>query len=173
VPFGRYARSRQLTSDPYATRPGASVRMARRVVPAFTDDSAIERARAAAARPALRPRGAKRYRLTGTGAFAAIFRDGIRSEGDFVQLIAVPARRVPGRAGFVVGRKAFALAIERNRARRVLRAVVAAARPEIERFDVIVRLKRGCAPDEMRSVAAEAQRLIATLTGRAAAGAAR
>ena len=117
-----------------------------------------------------RLRGARRYRLSGTGVFAAIFRDGIRSEGAYVQLLAVPARRPPGRAGFVIGRKVFALAVERNRARRVLRAVVAAARPGIERFDVIVRVKRGCAREEMSNVAAEAERLIAALTAQRDAG---
>jgi ribonuclease P protein component len=123
--------------------------------------------------PSLRARGAKRYRLAGTGAFASIFREGVRSEGAFVQLIAVPARRVPGRVGFVIGRKAFAHAVDRNRVRRVLRAVVTAARPGIELFDVIVRVKRGCARDEIGSLTDEAAQLIATLTTTPAADAAR
>jgi hypothetical protein len=48
----------------------------------------------------------------------------------------------------------------------VLRVAVAAARPAIEAFDVILRLKRGCARHETPAVAAEAAVLLAALVAR-------
>jgi len=107
--------------------------------------------------------GARRYRLTGTGAFEAMFRFGRRREADFVQLLWMPARRVPGRAGFVIGRKALPRAVDRNRVRRLFREALRMARPAVEAFDVILRLKRGCPPARFRVVAAEAAQLLASL----------
>lgn len=117
--------------------------------------------------PAVRRlRGARRYRLTGTGAFQTVFAIGARRDGDFVQLIAAPARAAPGRVGFVIPRKVVLHAVDRNRLRRVLRAAVAAARPGIERFDLIVRVKRASSRDDARAVAADARALLAALRGR-------
>lgn len=50
----------------------------------------------------------------------------------------------------------------------MLRVAVAGQRPGLEAFDVILRLKRGCARREVPAVAAEATALLATLV--AAAG---
>jgi len=114
--------------------------------------------------------GIRRYRLTGTGAFDALFRAGRRGEGAWLQLVAAPARAAPGRVGFVIGKKALRNAVDRNRVRRVLRVAVAGQRPGVEAFDVILRLKRGCARHEVPAVAAEAAALLRTLTAAAAAG---
>jgi ribonuclease P protein component len=75
---------------------------------------------------------------------------------------------VPGRVGFVIGKKALPLAVDRNRVRRMLREAVRAARPGIESHDVILRLKRGCPRHEFRLIAAEAGRLLAALAASAA-----
>jgi ribonuclease P protein component len=80
--------------------------------------------------------------------------------------VAAPAQGVPGRVGYVIGKKALPNAVDRNRVRRVLRVVVAAARPAVEAFDVILRLKRGCARHETPAVAAEAAVLLAALIAR-------
>ena len=48
----------------------------------------------------------------------------------------------------------------------MLRVVVAAARPAVEAFDVILRLKRGCARHETPAVATEAAVLLAALVAR-------
>jgi ribonuclease P protein component len=108
-------------------------------------------------------RGIRRFRLTGTGAFDTLFKAGRRRTGEYVELVAVPALRVPGRVGLVVGKKALPLAVDRNRVRRMLRASVAAARPAVLDYDVILRLRRGCPRTEFRSVAAEAERLLGAL----------
>lgn len=114
--------------------------------------------------------GIRRYRLTGTGVFGALFREGSRREGAWLQVVAAPARSLPGRTGFVIGKKALRSAVARNRVRRILRAVVQAARPETLAFDVILRLKRGCTRDEIGAVAAEARALLAALVADEARG---
>ncbi len=106
---------------------------------------------------------ARRYRLTGTGAFETVFRSGLRQDGEYVQIIAVEAARPCGRAGFVIGRKALPLAVDRNRVRRMLRAVLRQAQPAIAGHDVIVRLKRGAPRADLPLIAAEAASLLATL----------
>jgi len=79
--------------------------------------------------------------------------------------VAVPAQANPGRVGYVIGKKALRHAVDRNRVRRVLREALRRARPGIEVFDVIVRLKRGCTRLEVPAVAAEAARLLEALVG--------
>lgn len=74
-----------------------------------------------------------------------------------------PARGPVGRVGFVVGKKALLLAVDRNRVKRMLRPIIVAARPRIEGSDLIVRLKRPCTRAEFPLVAAEAVRLLADL----------
>ena len=80
-----------------------------------------------------------------------------------MQLVALPAARLPGRAGLVVPKKVLPLAVDRNRVRRMLRATHVAARPAVLGYDVILRLKRGSSRAEFRAVAADAARLLATL----------
>jgi ribonuclease P protein component len=77
----------------------------------------------------------------------------------------VTAARVPGRVGFVIGKKALPLAVDRNRVRRMLRESMVKARPAVEAYDVILRLKRGCERAEFRRVAAEASQLLGALVG--------
>jgi ribonuclease P protein component len=101
--------------------------------------------------------------LTGVGAFALLLRVGSRREGEWLQLVAAPARAEPGRVGLVIGRKALKSAVARNRVKRVLRAVVARARPGVAAYDLILRLKRGATGAEVRAVAAEAERLLVAL----------
>ena len=105
-------------------------------------------------------RGSRRYRLTGTGAFETLFRNGRRREGLFLQLISVPAARDIGRTGIVIGRKALPLAVDRNRVRRLLRVRLHEARPAIERCDLVLRLKKRTARSEFALIAAEAARLL-------------
>ena len=77
-----------------------------------------------------------------------------------MQLLALPACRPPGRAGLAVGTKALPLAVDRNRVRRLLREALRRARPGIEAYDVILRLKRACPRAEFARVAVEARALL-------------
>ena len=76
-----------------------------------------------------------------------------------------PAARSPGRAGFAIGTKALPRAVDRNRIRRMLREVLRKARPAIESYDVILRLKRGTPRAEFALIAAEAARMLSILAG--------
>lgn len=94
-----------------------------------------------------------------------MFKNGRRHEGAYLQLVFAPARAGAGAGcvGFVLGKRALPLAVDRNRVRRMLRQIVHAARPRIAAYDLIVRLKRGCPREGFRDVAVEAARLIAGL----------
>jgi len=109
-------------------------------------------------------------RLTGRGAYDALFAAGRRRDGHFLQLLSLPAGRAPGRAGYAIPKKLLPRAVDRNRVRRQLREAVRAARPPILAFDVILRLKRACPRTEGRRLAEEARGLLAALCaeGRAA-----
>ncbi|MBA3775379.1 MAG: ribonuclease P protein component [Betaproteobacteria bacterium] len=112
--------------------------------------------------PPVRP-PARVYRLTGAGAYDAVFRNGQRSEGQYVQVIAVTATAGVGRAGYVIGRKTLARAVDRNFVRRRFRESVRALRPAIDGFDVILRLKRAANRSEQKAATLEAAQLLATL----------
>ena len=105
----------------------------------------------------------RRCRLTGAGAFEEVFRTGRRSEGEFLQLVSVPAARACGRVGFVIGAKALPRAVDRNRVRRMLRVVLRDGLLAIGGLDVIVRVKRPVPRSEFDRVVAEARRMLAVL----------
>jgi ribonuclease P protein component len=96
-----------------------------------------------------------------------VFRSGRRRDGDYVQLLSMPAQRAPGRAGFVITRKSLPRAVDRNRVRRLFREALRAARPAVEIYDVILRLKRGCPRTQFGLVATEAGRLLGSLAAEA------
>ncbi len=106
---------------------------------------------------------ARAYRLTGQGAFEAVFRAGRRTEGRFLQLVAAPAATRPGRTGYVISRKTLPRAVDRNRLRRKLRELVRALRPAVADFDIILRVKRCANRVEQDAATAEAQRLLSAL----------
>lgn len=55
-------------------------------------------------------------------------------------------------------------AVDRNRLRRRLRERVRAARPALEAFDIILRVKRSVGRADVAAAAVESQRLLARLT---------
>jgi ribonuclease P protein component len=87
----------------------------------------------------------------------------VRHDARFLQLVAAPAAHDPGRVGYVIGRKAMARAVDRNRLRRRLRENVRAARPQIERFDIILRVRQNVKRDEIPQAVAESRELLARL----------
>jgi len=78
-------------------------------------------------------------------------------------LIAAPAAPSAGRVGYVIGRKMMRRAVDRNRLRRKLRESVRAARPGIDAFDIILRVRRAVARSDIAAANAESQRLLARL----------
>ena len=107
--------------------------------------------------------GNRRSPLTGAAAFEAVFRNGRRREGDYVQLISMPAAQDRGRTGFAISRKALRLAVDRNRVRRMLRVLLREARPVTDAHDLIVRLKPGARRADFPAIVAEAARLLGNL----------
>jgi ribonuclease P protein component len=65
----------------------------------------------------------------------------------------------------VVGRKALPRAVDRNRFKRKVREALRRARPAIEAYDLIVRLKRPAPGPELDAAAEEVAGLIALLCG--------
>jgi ribonuclease P protein component len=101
------------------------------------------------------------YRLRGTGAFESVFKAGARHDAQYLQLIAAPAAQAPGRVGYVIGRKQMPRAVDRNRLRRRLRESVRAARPAIESFDIIIRVKRSVPRSQIELANAQSRQLLA------------
>ncbi len=65
----------------------------------------------------------------------------------------------------MVGRKALPRAVDRNRFKRKVRETLRRARPAIEAYDLIVRLKRPAPGPELDAAADEVAGLIALLCG--------
>ncbi len=63
----------------------------------------------------------------------------------------------------MIAAKAIPRAVDRNRLRRRLRETLRAARPAIEIYDVIVRVKRAVARNEILAAAAEGPMLVERL----------
>ena len=103
------------------------------------------------------------YRLRGAAAFETVFRTGARHDAHFLQLIAAPAAPSAGRVGYVIGRKMMRRAVDRNRLRRKLRESVRGARPAIDAFDIILRVRRAVARSDIPAANAESHRLLARL----------
>jgi ribonuclease P protein component len=105
----------------------------------------------------------RRYRLRGPLAFDAVFRAGRRLEGRKLQLIAAPAAGDTGRVGYIIGSRQLKRAIDRNRLKRMLREAIRLRRDRLNSFDLVLRLRRSCAPEELSGAAAEAVALLDAL----------
>jgi ribonuclease P protein component len=81
-------------------------------------------------------------------------------DGRFLQLVAAPAATAPGRIGYIIPRRAIALAVDRNRLRRRLREAARQMRPALERFDVILRVRQPIARADIVAASAEALGLM-------------
>ena len=81
-------------------------------------------------------------------------------DGRFLQLVAASAATDPGRVGYIIPRRAIPLAVDRNRLRRRMREAVRAARPALERFDVILRVRQPIARLDILAASAEARELL-------------
>ena len=102
--------------------------------------------------------------MRGAAAFARLFRQGRRIEAEHLQLLAVPAGGPIGQVGYVIGKQQLKLAVDRNRLKRMRREAVRLRRPALDRFDIVLRLRRGCPPAGIAVVGAEAARMLDALT---------
>jgi ribonuclease P protein component len=92
-----------------------------------------------------------------------LFREGRRLEARHVQVLAVPATPGTGRVGYVIGKQQLARAVDRNYVRRILREAVRRRRPDLGRFDIVVRLRARCARNVLPALALEAGGLLDAL----------
>ena len=99
-------------------------------------------------------------RLRGAAAFSRVFHNGRRLETSRIQLVVVPADEVPGRIGYVIGRRQLPRAVDRNRLRRLLRETMRARRAVTKSFDIVVRLRDGGLRADLPKIAAEAAALL-------------
>jgi ribonuclease P protein component len=103
--------------------------------------------------------------LAGGAEFAALFERGRRLDGRYLQWIVASAQAPPCRAGFIISRKALRRAVDRNRLRRQIRAILTATARTAPPFDVIVRVKAPLKRTDLAAAAAEATRLALRLAG--------
>jgi ribonuclease P protein component len=75
-------------------------------------------------------------------------------------LLVTPAVGTVGRVGFVIGKQYLKRAVDRNCVRRALREAVRRRRPEIERFDIVLRLRARCEQSDLRGLGLEAAELL-------------
>ena len=108
--------------------------------------------------------------MRGAAAFARLFRQGRRIEAEHLQLLAVPAGGAIGQVGYVIGKQQLKLAVDRNRLKRMLREAVRRRRPALDRFDIVLRLRRGCPPAGIAAVGARPEGVQGGRGGGAAAG---
>ena len=100
-------------------------------------------------------------RLTGHGAFEAVFRAGRRVEGLYLTLIVAPAPASGGRTGYIISRKVLPRAVDRNRVRRKLREALRAIPDATAHHDVVLRVTRARSRAEQDAAAKEAARFLA------------
>ena len=110
--------------------------------------------------------GSAAYRLSGRGAFEAVFRLGCRREGRYVQLVTAQATRNLGRVGFVISSRSVGRAVDRNRFKRLMQEALRGIRPQIAAVDVIVRVKRPLPRSEIPLAVAEAASMLRTRVGK-------
>ena len=80
-----------------------------------------------------------------------------------MQVLAAPASTGTGRVGYVIGKQQLARAVDRNYVRRILREAVRRRRPDLGRFDIVIRVRVGCARNVIPGLALEAAGLLDAL----------
>lgn len=105
----------------------------------------------------------RRARLSGQGAFDAVFQRGQRRHGTLFRLHAVPADAGTAALGIAVPKRGAALAIERNRIRRVVREVYRARRIALARWQVVVLARASATNASGAALRADLERLFDTL----------
>ena len=81
----------------------------------------------------------------------------------------MPTQAPSGRVGYVISRKVMDRAVDRNRLKRRLRAFLQGSGPDVQAFDLVIRVKRPVARDALDDAFREASALIGKAIGRRAA----
>ena len=81
-------------------------------------------------------------RITKARDYAHIFQKGMRSQGKFWKLIAIPSGQENSRLGLAISKKICKRAVDRNLFKRIVRETFRQHRDDFELLDFVVMIKK-------------------------------
>ena len=106
----------------------------------------------------------KTNRLRKRAEFLRVYENGTRFEGRFMTVFILPAERAGHRLGVTATKKAIGNAVERNRAKRLLREAYRLSRVELDeiatKFDWVINARRSILKEKLEKPLAEFQRIL-------------
>ncbi len=110
-----------------------------------------------------------KHSLRGSRDFQQVYKRGKRYEGSLLTAFALPNRFAYHRLGITASKKALGKAIERNRAKRLLRETFRLAAPPLgnlrRKYDWVLNGRRRLLSSKVTSSLAEFERIIGTVAG--------
>lgn len=105
----------------------------------------------------------KSHRLHQADEFSSVIRFRCSASGEFLQVFAKPNNLVHSRLGLIIAGKVERLAVNRNRAKRLLREIFRARQQELAGLDLVVRLRCRVSPGNAARMTGEAEMLMIQL----------
>lgn len=105
--------------------------------------------------------------LRGSNDFQRVYRSGRRYEGHFLTAFVLPNSLAHHRLGVTASRKALGKAVDRNRAKRLLRETFRIARARVEslqgKYDWVLNARRSLLTPESRKRLEEFEKIISSV----------
>jgi ribonuclease P protein component len=112
--------------------------------------------------------------LRGSNDFQRVYKTGKRYEGHLLTVFVLPNSLPQHRLGITASRKALGKAVDRNRAKRLLREAFRLTRPHLDRltrkYDWVLNARRSLLSLEGRRPSEEFEKMIAKVASDEAAG---
>lgn len=112
--------------------------------------------------------------LRGSNDFQRVYKTGKRYEGHLLTVFVLPNSLSQHRLGITASRKALGKAVDRNRAKRLLREAFRLTRPHLDRltrkYDWVLNARRSLLSLEGRRPSDEFEKMIAKVASDEAAG---
>ena len=112
--------------------------------------------------------------LRGSNDFQRVYKTGKRYEGHLLTVFVLPNSLPQHRLGITASRKALGKAVDRNRAKRLLREAFRLTRPHLDRltrkYDWVLNARRSLLSLEGRRPSDEFEKMIAKVANDEAAG---
>lgn len=112
--------------------------------------------------------------LRGSNDFQRVYKTGKRYEGHLLTVFVLPNSLPQHRLGITASRKALGKAVDRNRAKRLLREAFRLTRPHLDRltrkYDWVLNARRSLLSLEGRRPSEEFEKMIARVASDEAAG---